>query len=128
MLCARWLAGYISRAAPPQHLASPPAHQPHLLPPLPCSTADDFFELGGNSLLAGRINSDVRKELGIDIPSEYRPAALLHTCAPDLPVLLRLLLPLRRLSCLAGKLPISFVSAPIPRLTATLTGTKRQQP
>lgn len=32
-------------------------------------TADDFFELGGNSLLAGRINSDVRKELGIDIPS-----------------------------------------------------------
>lgn len=77
MLCARWLAGYISRAAPPQHLASPPAHQPHLLPPLPCSTADDFFELGGNSLLAGRINSDVRKELGIDIPSEYRPAALL---------------------------------------------------
>lgn len=39
-------------------------------PPHPiacCSTADDFFELGGTSLLAGRINSEVRKRLGIDI-------------------------------------------------------------
>lgn len=42
----------------------------HLPSSPPRSTNDDFFELGGTSLLAGRINSDVRRKLGVDMSSE----------------------------------------------------------